>query len=113
MSACQSRISFVTVLRFSSVGSSSPSGMSSTCVVDAEDLGRRLDLGLAALRQRLLADLPVADVAVGDRHELDVVPGLRPLDRGAAGLELGVVRVGPEDDDPQLAVVRRVGGGGR
>jgi hypothetical protein len=54
----------------------------------------------------------VPDVAVRDRHQLDRVPGLGPLDRGPAGLELGVVRVRPEHDDPELAVVLRPGVGG-
>src|SRR5215813_4690991 len=33
----------------------------------------------AALRQRAAGHLPVTDVAVGRRNQLDVVPGLGPL----------------------------------
>ena len=35
-----------------------------------------------------------------------------PLDGSASGLVLGVIRVGPEDDDAQFAILRLGGGGG-
>ena len=47
------------------------------------------------------------DVPVGHRDELDVVTLGRPEGRRPPGLELGIVRVGPENDDAQLAVVGR------
>jgi hypothetical protein len=46
----------------------------------------------------------VADVAVGDRDELDFMPLRRPLGRHAGRLELGIVRMRAEANDPQLAV---------
>ena len=50
---------------------------------DAEDLGRFLHFGLAAIGQRAAGHAPVPDVAVGDRHELDVMAQGRPLGRDA------------------------------
>jgi len=41
--------------------------------LDAEDLGAALDLRRAPLRERPTGHAPVADVAVGHRHELHVV----------------------------------------
>ena len=91
--------------RFSSVGISSPSWMSSTCGGDAQHLvAHAADLRRAALGERAAGLLPVADVAVGDGDELHVMPEPRPLRRGAAGLELRIVGMSAEDDDAQLAV---------
>ena len=109
MSACHSRMSRVIVWRFSSVGTSSPSWMSSTSLVDAEHLGRGRRLRRAPLGERAAGHLPVADVAVGHGDELHVMAQLRPLGRRAAGFVFGIVGMGAEDDDPQLAVLRGVG----
>ena len=68
-------------------------------------LGRLLHFGRAPLGQRSAGHSPVADVAVGDRDELDVMAQRGPLGRHAAGLELAVVRMRAKADDPQLAVV--------
>ena len=72
---------------------------------DLEDACRFLDFVLAALGERAAGHLPVPDVAVGDGDELDVMPELRPLRRGAAGLQLAIIRMGAEADDAQLAVL--------
>ena len=81
---------------------------------DAQQLRRLLHLGRAALRQRSARDLPVADVAVGDRDELDVMPERRPLGGHARRLELGIVGMRAEANDAQLAVgVFSAGRGGR
>jgi hypothetical protein len=54
--------------------------MSSTSRVGAENFSAALaDFGGAPLGQRAAGDLPVADVAVGHRDELHVMPLLRPL----------------------------------
>ena len=74
MSACQSRIRRATVRRFSSVGMSSPSWMSSTSTADAELLRALLDLGLAALGERPACLLEMSDVAVGHGDELHLAP---------------------------------------
>ena len=75
--------------------------MSSTSVVDAQDLGALLDLGGAAAGQDRAGDLVVADVAVGHADELDLVAELGPARGGAAGVELAVVGMGAEDDDTE------------
>jgi hypothetical protein len=53
----------------------------------------------------------MADIAVGGRNEFDMMALFAPQTARAAGVELAIVRVGAEDDDPQLAVVRRRGFG--
>ncbi len=74
---------------------------------DAQEACGGLDLGLAAARQGAAGVAPVADVAVGHGDELDVVPLRPPQDGDAAGLQFAIVRMGPETEDAQLAVVRR------
>ena len=101
MSAFQSRISRVMVRRFSSVGSSSPSWMSSTCVVMPRISSGLLRLGGPPARERTAGLAPVADVAVGDRDELDLVAERRPLGGGAGDPELAVVGMRAECDDPE------------
>jgi hypothetical protein len=71
---------------------------------DSQVLGGLIDFGRAALRQRAAGDLPMADVAVGDRNEFDVMTQGGPFGRHAAGLVLGVVRMRAEANDPQLAI---------
>ena len=82
--------------------------------LDAEDPRALRDFRLAPLRQRPAGALEVADVAVGHRDELHLVPGGGPQRRHAARLQLGVVRVRAEGDDPQRTrrgVARRLDGG--
>ena len=74
--------------------------------LDAQDLGASLDLGGAAAGEVRAGHLVVADVAVGHADELDLVARAWPSARGPAGLELAVVGMGAEDDDPE-----RAGGG--
>ena len=62
----------------------------------AQHLGRLLHLGRPPLRQLTAGHLPMADVAVGDRDQLHVMPLPCPQDAGAARLELRVVRVRSE-----------------
>ena len=111
-SAFHSRIFRVIVRRFSRVGSSSPSWMSRTSVVDPQDLGALLDLGRPPPGEDGAGHLVVADVAVGHADELDLVAELRPARGGPAGVELAVVGMGAEDDDPQRTIIfgRRAGG---
>ncbi len=70
-------------------------------MLDAQDLGAASDLGGAAAGQDGAGDLVMADVAVGDAHELDLVPELRPPGGRPARDELAVVGMGAEDDDPR------------
>ena len=53
---------------------------------------------------------PVADVAVHDRDELDVVSLHPPRGARAAGLQLAIIRMSPEANDPELAIVGRRSG---
>ena len=104
MSACHSRIRFGDLLPRLEVGHQ-------LAVVDVEDVGldaelrvAGLDFGLAALRQRSARLREVADVAVGERHELDLVP-LRGKERRRTGeLQLGVIGMRAECDDPERPV---------
>ena len=52
----------------------------------------------------------MADVAVGDRDELDVVPGFRPEGGSATALVLGIVGMSAEADDSQPTIVIRLVG---
>ena len=77
-------------------------------VVDVHDVGldpedpRALGhFGLPPLGQRTAGALEVTDVAVGHRHELHLVALRGPQRRHAARLELGVVGMRPECDDPE------------
>jgi hypothetical protein len=72
--------------------------------LDAEDLGALLHFGVAPPGQRPAGALEVADVAVGHGDELHLVPGRGPQGGHAAGLELGVVGVRAEGDDPERAL---------
>ncbi len=80
--------------------------------LDPVDAGGGLHFGLPALRQRPSRHPVVADVAVCDRDELHLVAEGRPLRRDAASVELAVVGVGPEGDNPDLPVLRRGHRGG-
>jgi hypothetical protein len=75
--------------------------------VGSQDLGSLLDFLLAAQRQRPAGLAPVADVAIGHRDELDVVPLSSPHRPDAPGLQFAVVGMGAKADDAQLAIVRR------
>src|SRR5262249_21343808 len=57
-------------------------------------------------RQRTASHGEMADVAVGHRHQLDMMSQCRPLGGGAADLDLAIVRMGRERDDGGLAVIR-------
>ncbi len=100
-SACHSRILRVISRRFSRVGSSSPSWIVENLGLDAQNLSALLDLLGAAASENRAGQLVMADVAVGDAHELDLVAGLGPPRGRAAGLELAVVGVCAEDNDSQ------------
>ncbi len=102
MSACQSRIRLATFFRVSRSGISSPSWMSSTSVATPSLLVARFDFGLAPLRQRSAGLREMADVAVGQRDELDLVPLRREERRRPRKLQLGIVRMRAERDDAQL-----------
>jgi hypothetical protein len=60
--------------------------------------------GVAALGEFAAGIAPVADVAIGDGAEFDVVAEFGPFDGGAAGFVFGVVGVGSENDDAEFAV---------
>ena len=78
--------------------------------LDAELLVARRDLGLAPLRQRAARLREVSDVAVGQRHQLDLV-SLRGHQRcRAPELQLGIVWMRAERDDAQRAWRGRLGG---
>ena len=76
---------------------------------DAQELIGAFDLGLAAASERAAGVAPVADVAVGHGHELDMMPLGRPQGADACGPDFAIVGVSAETDDAQLAVVRRRG----
>ena len=78
-------------------------------VVDVEHLGSDtpfggagFGFGVAALGEFAAGVAPVADVAIGDGAEFDVVAELGPFDGGATGFVFGVVGVGSEDDDAEF-----------
>ena len=71
----------------------------------AEDLGRFPDFGGSPLGQRAAGHGKVADVAVGDRNELDMVSQGRPQDAATADTLFGVVRVGAQGEDSQGRLV--------
>ena len=71
----------------------------------AEDLGGLLDFFFAAEGEGAAGFAPVADVAVGDGDEFDVMALGGPESADAAGLELAIVGVGAEADDAEFAVV--------
>jgi hypothetical protein len=58
----------------------------------------------AALGEFAAGVAPVADVAIGDGAEFDVVAEFGPFDGGAAGFVFGIVGVGSENDDAEFAV---------
>ena len=70
-------------------------------VLDAENPGALGDLRFAAARQRPASLAEVPDVAVRHRHELDLVSLRRPECRDAARLQLGVIGMCPEGNDPK------------
>ncbi len=67
---------------------------------DAEDLRALLDLGRAAAGEHRSRDLVVPNVAVRDAHELHRVTELGPTRCRPAGVELAIVGMSAEDDDP-------------
>ncbi len=67
--------------------------------LDPENAGAFGDFRLAPACQRAAGRAEVADVAVGHRDELDLVPGRSPERRDAARLQLGIVGMGAEGDD--------------
>ena len=85
-------------------------------VVDVEHVGRDaenaralLDFLVAALCQRSAGLLEVADVAVGHRDKLHLVPLGGPQRGHACGLELRVVGMRAKGDDAQRARLRLLG----
>ena len=70
-------------------------------VLDPEDPRALRHLRLAALRERPAGHGEVADVAVGHRHELHLGAFRGPQRRHAAGLQLRIVGVRAEGDDPE------------
>jgi len=74
---------------------------------------RFFHFGEPPLRQRSTRRLPVADVAIGHRHELHVMAEFYPLRRRAARSVLCIIRMCAEDDDAQLAIVALRSGDGR
>ncbi len=74
--------------------------------LDAENPRALRHFRLAPPRQRSAGGSEMADVAVGHRDELHLVPGGGPLRRDAARLQLGVVGMCAEGDDPQGLALR-------
>ena len=72
--------------------------------LDTEDAVGRVDLGFAAEGEGAAGFAPMADVAVGDGDEEDVVAERGPARGGAADLEFAVIGVGAEGDDAEFAV---------
>ena len=101
MSACQSRIRRATAWRFSSDGMSSPSWTSMTADSMPRIRAHSATSAFGGLSQRTAGALEVSDVAVRHRHELHLVPLRRPQRRHSTRLELGVVWMRPERDDPE------------
>ena len=83
--------------------------------LDAENAGAFGDLGGTPPREGTAGGGEVADVAVGHRDELHLVPGRRPERRDAARLELGIVWMRAEGDDAEGLGLCNCGGsfGGR
>jgi hypothetical protein len=77
----------------------------------AEEGGGLLHFVFAAEGKWAAGFAPVADVAVGDGDEFDMVALGGPESADAAGLELAVVGVGAEADDAEFAVVGGSGEG--
>jgi hypothetical protein len=77
--------------------------------LDPENTRALLHFGLPAPRERTTGHGEMADVAVGHRHELHLVAPGRPLGRDAAGLQLSIIRVRTEGDDPQHRCLRLQG----
>ena len=69
--------------------------------LDAEDLRALLDFCFPPPSQRPAGALEMSDVAVGHRDELHLVARRRPQRRHAARLQLGVVGMRAERDDPE------------
>src|SRR5690606_11235956 len=81
-------------------------------VVDVEDLGLDpedarglLHLARASLGERAAGLVPVPDVAVRERDELHVMARFRPERRDTADLDLAVIGMRAERDDPEFAVI--------
>ena len=75
--------------------------------VVSDEPGPVLDLGLAPPGQRRAGFLPVADIAVRHGNELDVIPFRDPQGGRPGRVRFGVVRVGPDDEDPRLSLILR------
>jgi hypothetical protein len=73
--------------------------------VDAQPTGGLLGLRAAPLGERPPAHLVVPRVAVGQRDELHGVPLLGEQGRRAARLYVAVVRMGPDEENPDLIPV--------
>src|SRR5262249_54842763 len=71
---------------------------------NAEDFGGFLHFAGAALGKGATCVAPMTDITVGDRNEFDFVPFGSPHRCHPASLDLAVVRVGPEADNPDLTV---------
>jgi hypothetical protein len=82
-------------------------------VLDADPPARLLCLGAAAHRQLPTPLLLVTGIAVGDRHEADLVPECRPLRGAAARPDVTVVGVGAERDDAERLILGRGVQGGQ
>src|SRR5207247_823800 len=74
---------------------------------DAENFSRFLNFRRAATSQWSARLAPVTYITVRHRDKLDVMPLSRPHSGRAADLQLAVIRVRAEADDPQFAVVGR------
>jgi hypothetical protein len=61
---------------------------------DAKDLGATLDFRRTTQRELSSAHGKMADIAIGRRHELDVVARRGPLGGNTARLEFAVIRMG-------------------
>src|SRR5947209_8615119 len=73
---------------------------------DAENLGGFLNLGGSPSSQGPARLAPVTDVAVGHGHKFNMMSLRGPQGGSPSGLQLAIVRMSAEADDPQFAVVR-------
>src|ERR1700741_2110 len=79
----------------------------------AQHLLSRLAFGSAPAPQRAPCLAPVADVAIGNGDELNMVPEARPHGSHSSGLELAIIRMSAEANDTELTIVIRRGRGRR
>src|SRR5437867_6572031 len=72
----------------------------------AENLVRSLHFVAPAQGQGAAGFAPMADIAIGHRHEQDMMAFFRPHGSCATYLKFAVIRMRPETDDAEFAVVR-------